>query len=343
MTICTFFAGSYTLDSDIGINLIEFNYDDKSLKVITSQKSSNASYLVISKNKKIVYCVNENDYTSGEFGGQVSSFLINDNKTLKHISTQFTKGQAPCHLGLNSSETHLFVANYSSGSVSVFPVTEQGEILPACNMMINIGSNNAHAHYVKEIPYSKKIILSDLGLDKVIIYKYKNNYSTFELLYEIDIAPGSGPRHLVFKDEHNLLYVVMELTSEVYFYKYIDKQYKFMQKISTVNSSKKNSCAAIHFSKCKNYLLVSNRGDDSIAVFKLDVDGLMSLVNIFDVGCKNPRDFLFDPTGKYIFVAGKDSDIINVFNFDDQTGYMHKQHTSINIKKPVCITMLETK
>jgi 6-phosphogluconolactonase len=99
-----------------------------------------------------------------------------------------------------------------------------------------------------------------------------------------------------------------------------------------------NTCAAIQLSPDGKYLYASNRGHDSIAVFRIDNNsGKLELVEITSTSGNNPRDFTIDPTGHYLYAANQDSDNITAFIIDNETGRISSMGKSVEVSKPVCI------
>lgn len=132
------------------------------------------------------------------------------------------------------------------------------------------------------------------------------------------------------------MYVVCELSSEVYVFDCSAKKPQIIQSISTLDGCKtENTCAAIHLSEDGKYLYASNRGDDSIAVFSVEENHLLKLVEIKKTEGRNPRDFWIGD--KLLLAANQDSDSITVFRTDPSTGRITYMGKSISCRKPVCL------
>ncbi len=191
-----------------------------------------------------------------------------------------TLGAVGCHLTVKNGE--VFVANYVSGSVFRTPDLLKEHFGKGVNPKRQDAS---HIHCTVATPDENYIAVADLGLDKV--YFYDNN---LKLVNSVDFEPGAGPRHIVFSDDGQYLYCITELSNEIYTFKYNDAKCQLLNRISTLPESfkDKNTAAAIRLNN--GYLYASNRGHNSIAVYKLS-DSIPKLVKIVSCGGLGPRDF----------------------------------------------------
>ena len=179
----------------------------------------------------------------------------------------------------------------------------------------------------------------DLGIDAVKYYEIDLQHDKIIPHTEKDVhlPKGEGPRHFVLgKNNSNLMYIVCELSSKIYVVNNVDNS--IVQKISTLPDEVTNStCAAIKMSENGKYLYVSNRGHDSIAVFEIKEDGLLSLIQIEKTVGKNPRDFSIYK--KMLLIANQDTNSVNIFHVDENTGFIKNSGTYIECKSPVCIVI----
>ncbi|HEY5563078.1 MAG TPA: lactonase family protein [Clostridiaceae bacterium] len=350
------YIGTYTEDNSHGIYMYELNTKSGELTPIGfADKTVNPSYVTITDNKKFLYSVAETTEFQGTVGGGVAAFSIdNIEKRPKLINVQPTLGKHSCHIIIDSTNKYIFVANYSEGTVSQFPVMEDGSIGELMRTIKHIGSGPnkerqemPHMHYVALTKNEKYLLTVDLGLDSVSLYRFEGGKGDMSLDEDasIVVAPGSGPRHLQFHPNNKYLYIVTELSSEVIVYEFDSKSYKFkhMQTISTLpdNFKGNSTCAAIHINKEGNFLYASNRGDDSIAVYKVEETGNLKLIEIMPTNGKTPRDFALDPTESFLYSANQDSNEITAFLVDKEYGTLKPLDFKISINKPVCIKFLE--
>jgi 6-phosphogluconolactonase len=345
------FIGTYTSGSSKGI--CAYDMDDETGKLTpanTPAEIENPSYLVFSKNKKYLYAVVENTEYNGEYGGAVAAFFINSSTgELDYLNYQSTKGKHPCHLCVDSDNKYLFAANYSEGSLSMFPINEDGS-LAACSQNIRhegSGPNKQrqeapHVHFVALTPNEKQLCAIDLGIDAVKVYDFdkpKGILSYNEKL-TVKLKPGSGPRHMAFHPNGNFVYIITELSCEIAALKYSKVGFEAIEYVSTLPQgyTGDNTCAAIQLSPDGKFLYASNRGDDSIAIFKINTNsGRLALVEITSTLGNSPRDFAIDPTGRSLYVTNQNSDNISAFVVDNETGKISSTGEFIEISRPVCI------
>lgn len=349
------YVGTYTTggEREEGIYIFEVLRENGSLKPLSSVKGfENPSYLAIGKN---LYSVMEVNFFAGKKEGGVGSFSI-DRKSgdVAFIGGAPSGGRAPCHIWINKKETFLFSANYTEGTVSVFPIDSRGNIQEASARIVHEGSGpnvkrqqKAHAHYVMLTPDEKYLCAVDLGMDKVMVYKFDENKGTLELFEnsEVSLRPGCGPRHMTFDVSGKYAYVINELASDVAVLSYDPDRGKFevLDYVSTLMEEfdGENYCSAIHLSPCGKYLYGSNRGHDSIAVFELDEGGrVISLKATVATGGKFPRDFAIEPDGNFLYAANQNTSDIFVFSIDKATGMPRATGDVVNVPSPVCIKFL---
>ena len=328
-----FFTGSYASENEESICLWELDASSGKINKLNALTGYlNPSYLITGNDSRNLYAVSE-------FGGagEVFSFAIDENAHPEFLNKLPIKGEVACHLAL--SDKLLVIANYMSGSLSLLLLDEDGALKEVVGEVVNQPSGG-RAHYVmfcKESP--DKFLVADLGLDKV--FAYQANLKTGELneiLSEgISLPKGSGPRHLVrHPNKSDLVYVISEYSADIHVLK-IGAEPQVLQSISALseNCTTENSAAAIRISTDSKFLYSSNRGFDSIAVFQVDEDGLLSLVDIKKLSGSWPRDFcLF---GDFAVVAYQKSDLLEVFKIDAETGMLSETGIKAEMISPICI------
>lgn len=298
----------------------------------------NASYLYLEKNKNILYSVIENNEYLEKIGGGLIAYKLHKTSKPVKITSVNTGGKLPCHLMVDQKNKYAYVSNYLSGNISMFEIDIETKSITLVDTIQHYGKSinlerqeGPHTHFVS-LEDEDKLCVVDLGTDSIIYYRIDSNRRKLLPLSEkiINFPKGSGPRHFVC-GKNGIKYVVCELSSEVIV---VDFKGKILQRISTLMDSKiKSTCAAIKIDLCNNFLYASNRGDDSIAVFKILENFLLELIQIKKVLGKTPRDFtIFD---NYIFVGCQDSDCINIFSLEN--GKIKNLEKKLYCKKPSCI------
>jgi 6-phosphogluconolactonase len=336
-----------------GIYLLNLDLKNGDLRLVETFKNiENPSFLVINKDNSYLYAVNELKEFQGKPSGSVSSFLISGiNGDLTFVNRQPTNGTDPCHVELNLEGTNLYVSNFMSGSLSVFPVKLDGSIGETRQFIQYSGSGvhptmqtGPHAHSLAFTRDGKYALVMNLGTDRVMVYK---TYGGESPLSEAEIPffetqTGAGPRHCTFSPNGKYCYVINELNSTILVLSY-DKEtgyFNEMQCVSTLpkgTSNSGNSCADIHTTPDGSFLFGSNRGHDSLIIYKIDKNtGLLDYLDCTSCGGKSPRNFAIEPTGNYLLCANLDSDDIVVFKIDQSSGKLTKL-SKLRIPSPVCV------
>ncbi|HML48692.1 MAG TPA: beta-propeller fold lactonase family protein, partial [Clostridia bacterium] len=226
---------------------------------------------------------------------------------LRLLSRENTLGQGPCHLCLDPDEAYLIVANYFSGGISVFPVTENG-LGPIVQHAQHEGKSvhptrqaGPHAHHVSFIPGTRLLCCVDLGLDAVLVYRQDPATGRLALNDRLDVAPGLGPRHLAY-GKAPYAYLAHEIGSQVSVLLRRADCWETLQTLPTLppDFEGESTVAAVRLSEDGRLLLVSNRGHDSIAFYDIGSDGLLTLRGIHATGGGIPRDFALLPGGRML-------------------------------------------
>ena len=349
---CYLVVGTYTGTGSKGIYVYRFNVGTGKATLVSNTDSVvNPSYLTVSPDKKYVYAVNE---THGADPGRVSAFSFNNkNGTLTFINDQPTGGDDPCYVSFDNTGRWLAVANYYGGSASVVRLKKNGSVKPRIQLMQDSGNSvtkqrqdQAHVHSAVFSPDQKYLFTPDLGLDKVMIYRFNPSatkpLTPAKMPFEKTLE-GEGPMHFTFHPNKRYAYLISELMGTVSAYKYNDGKLEKIQNIEAHPHGFKGTIgsADIHVSPDGDFLYVSNRGDENtITVFSIDNEtGKLKLVGFQPVLGKTPRNFIIDPTGNYLLVANQESDNIVVFKRNKKSGLLQKTGMEIRVPKPVCLQM----
>jgi 6-phosphogluconolactonase len=313
----------------------------------------NPTYLALSADRRCLYAVHETRTFDGHPGGGVSAFA-RDLKTgeLTLLNSVPSGGAEPCHLDLAPDGRFLLVANYGTGSVAVFELASDGSLGPMTAHVQHEGSSvhperqtGPHAHMVTFDPHNGEVLVSDLGLDAVIVYALTDKGDLVERAERrIAMQPGSGPRHLAFHPDGHRLFVVNELDNTLVALRREGLRFVPTDKKSTLPEGfgSQSHAAAVRVSPSGRCVLVSNRGVDSgsMAVFRFGPsDGSLGLTQVQPTAGREPREFVFNPDGQFVVVANQDSHTLVVFAFDDRS-YQLRQVTSAAVPTPACLALL---
>ncbi|NKE55503.1 lactonase family protein [Lentzea sp. PSKA42] len=330
------FFGAYTTWSGgakgIGIGTYDTaNGQLKTTGVITGVV--NPSFVIESRDGRFLYAVNEN--TKGEVTA------INAG-SLKVINKVATGGADPCHLTLDPSGKHLITADYSSGSLSVFPVKADGGLGARTQKVQHKGSGpdperqkGPHAHHIVFDPAGKYALAVDLGADSVFVYSF--TAGQLKLVSTAKLKPGAGPRHIAFHPNGKTAYVANELDSTIVSCAYEDGKLTPGQVLKTAPpATVRNYPAEVLASGDGKYVYLSNRGHDSVAHFAVNGSEL-ALVGHTPVGGKYPRHIILDPSGQFLFAANQNSNLVTSFAVDRATGRLTPSGTPLKTEIPVCV------
>ena len=350
------YIGTYTRVKSKGIYLCRFDSNTGAMTAPElAAETASPSFLAISPNHRFLYAVNEIDSFAGKNAGAVSAFAIDPaSGKLIFLNQKTSGGPGPCHLSLDASGKHLFVANYGGGSIEVVPILGNGGLAEPTIFIQHKGASRdpgrqgaPHAHFIVQDPSKHHILAADLGLDKVFFYKYdrRNGLDQKSDPTSAQLASGSGPRHFGFGKKGRFLYVVNELNSTVTVFKYDERRgvAESLQVLSTLPEgfTGNNSCAEIAVHPSGKFLYASNRGHNSIASFSIDpADGKLTHIENQSTRGKSPRSFEIDPSGKWLVAANQDAGNLAVFLIDPDTGKLTPKGPLIEAPAPVCIKFL---
>ncbi|MCD6543055.1 MAG: lactonase family protein [Flavobacteriaceae bacterium] len=339
-----FYVGTYTNGNSEGIYKYVLQNDGKLTKIGLVAKSENPSFLTWSHNKKFLLAVNETNPKGGT--GSVESFSINGD-SLSLISRSSSGGAHPCFVATNESD-FILTANYTSGNVGLLQLNKKGELSDILDIQQHFGKGTTerqktpHAHSAWFDFDNKNIISIDLGTNELWFSKLNTTLQKFipSKPEKLMMPPGAGPRHLIFHPNKKWIYVVNELDCTVSFIQKNNKgNYEIVSSVSTlpVNYTDPNSCADIHVSKDGRFVYASNRGHNSIAIFKVDTnDGSLKLIGHEPTKGETPRNFSLSPDNGFLLVANQLTNNIVSFKRDKKTGQLDYV-SQIEAPTPVCI------
>jgi 6-phosphogluconolactonase len=350
------YVGTYTQGKSKGIYRLEFDPSTGKLSGLKlAAESISPSFLAIHPTHRFLYAVNEVADFGGKKVGAVSAFTLNPRTgALKALNQQPSGGDGPCHLVLDKEGKHVLAANYGGGSVAAFPIGDNGRLGTATAFVQHHGSSvnpqrqeGPHAHCINLDAANRFAVSADLGLDKVLVYRYDQAKGTLTPNDPpaVEVAPGAGPRHFAFHPTRPYAYVINELNSTVTAFDYDAEQgvLKVRQTISTLpaGTSGANYPAEVEVHPSGRFLYGSNRGHDGIAVFRIDsATGELHHVQDQTHQIKNPRHFTIDSTGAFLLVANQDGDSVVVFRIDPQTGALTPTGSVVEVPMPVCLQMI---
>lgn len=352
-TAIAVYVGTYTSGESRGI--YRFSLDPETGKTTVPRlaaESENPSFLAIHPDGRHVYAVTETDDLGADKTGGVTAFEIEaPTGALRELNQQPSKGAHPCHLVVDAEGKNVLVANYSGGNLAVVPIGADGRLKPPSSVQQHVGSGpnlgrqkGPHAHGLALAPDGRFAFAADLGADRVFVHRFDASAGALEPHDPpaAVLAPGSGPRHVVFHPSGSFLYAIGELLSTVTVFRY-DSAAGILEAVQTLTTlpagfEGENTTAEIAVSPDGRFLYGSNRGHDSLAVFSVDAaTGRLAAVGHVATGGRTPRHFAIDPTGRWLLAANQGSDTVVVFRRDPESGLPSPVGEPVAVPKPVCL------
>ena len=353
----TLLVGSYTDGASQGI--YRYHFDDKAGQIgptpLQVVKSVSPSWLVLSADQRQLFAVNETPQ------GHASSFSISSNGEIKPLNQVATQGDEPTHASLSRDQRYLFVANYAvnpdpGGSLVVIPVAKDGTLKPVVQQARHKASGvnperqaGAHVHSLVLSPDGQHLYASDLGADKVFIYRYDGASADHPLTAAIPasvaLPPGSGPRHLLFDAKGRHAYLTLEMNAEVVMFDVQDGNLVERQRLPLTERQEAAAKAAggLHLSADGRFLYVSNRGTaNEIVAFSVGKqDGQLTFLQRRPVEGDHPREFALDPSDNFLLVANQKSNQIVVIRRDPRSGKLLETVQTLKQDAPSDLKFIE--
>lgn len=337
----TMLVGTYTSpDGSKGIYTYRFNEEDGSYVPLEVAETSNPSYLALSEDGRYVYAVNENEGDDAA----VTAFALNkEDGSLKLLNARKTVGGAPCYIMTDGKR--VATANYSGGNISVLPIRYDGS-LDTLHALYEGGvggtdmsrQTDAHVHCVHLSPDSNYLFATDFSADRILKYAINSkDEKLFPSADTIQLAPESGPRHLIFSKNGKYAYLINELSGMVDVFNYNDGRLTAVQHVVADTLAARGS-ADIQLSPDGRYLYASNRvKGDGLAIFEVNPDDGTLMRTGYQPTGGHPRNFIITPNGKFLLVACRDKNAIEIFARDIESGELINTNKTIELSKPVCI------
>lgn len=348
------FVGSYTRPVEgnppgqgLGIICYDFDQATGNLTLEHITEAVNPSYLSITKNSKFLFAAQELSLAEEP---KISCYAIDPgNHQLILINQQEIPGGLACHTEISPIENFVVVSCYGTGNVVVYPFDDQG-LKPLMANIQHEGSGvnkdrqeGPHAHMAGCDPRSDHVLVCDLGIDKVLNYRLRKHFTLDSSQPFSRVPAGSGPRHLTFHPNNRYVFVLNEMGATVSVFRYNDGSLTYLDSYDALPDgySGERSAAAIRISPDGDFVYTSNRGNDSISIFKFsEQDETLELIGNQNTGGKEPRDFNLDPSGNWLLSANQISNDIAVFRRDSESGLITEVDRNSEASSPVCLQWL---
>jgi 6-phosphogluconolactonase len=353
MTHTLLFAGGYSPPSVAGIHVFDVSLpDEPSPEIGAISGIENPSFLAVHPNRSVLYAVSETTQFNGRRGGGLAAFHVDPTGSFRPLGAISSHGDGPCHVAVHPAGSHVFVANYLSGSVAVHSLHDDGSLGALVAHHQHGGSGpttrqeGPHAHCVRPAPDGGSVYAVDLGADEVIRYDHidRPEGETFVAGDHTSVAAGAGPRHIAFHPWHPLAVLVNELDNTVTSFEHAeDGGLVPVATRSTLPPDADNCLAAdIQFHPAGHRCYVSNRGHDSVAVFDCeDPSRPLGLLGHVGSGGRTPRSLALHPSGRAMYVANQDSNRIASFAVDPASGFPERVARELEMPSPTCVITME--
>ena len=340
-------------DADYGITVAELDYENHALRIVQQvTEISECHYLNIHPNRRCLVA------TTMDGAIEVVSFAIDpDSGRLRKISSQPAAGTSPCYVIVDDSQQNVLLVNYVAGqgrgNIRLYPIDSAGVIGAASQMIEHDGKSVnperqecSHPHMIITTPDNRHAVVPDLGTDKVYLYALDADRGQLSAARTLELPIGAGPRHAAFHPSLPLMYVINELDSTLATFSYdADDSWALLGIESTLPAGyqqpaeRPNTTADVHVHPSGNFLYGSNRGHDSIVIYRLDADGTPHYLGNEATRGAWPRAFMIDPRGELLVVGNRHSDNAAVFSIDAATGSLTFR-TSLALSAPIAFKMM---
>ncbi|WP_242404065.1 lactonase family protein [Formosa agariphila] len=323
-----FFVGTYTTKDSKGIYKYELNEDGTFKEIGLQAITESPSFISLSADKTHLVSGNKLDPKNGT----LSSFKIQGDSLIPQ-NVMDSGGVNPCHVTINK-DNYVLASNYVNGSLGLLHLNEEGLLSNVLNVQQHTGKGitprqeGPHAHSSYFVPNSDEIIAIDLGTDQLWFYKIDKESNTLQPSEPkvLNLPEGAGPRHLTFHPNNKWIYVLNELNNTVSKIERLgEHQYELKESITTIpkDFTEASYAADIHISSDGEFVYISNRGHNSIAIFKTDSDdGSLTLLGFESTRGDFPRNFSLSPNEDYVIVANQHTDNLVSYKRDAKTGLL---------------------
>ncbi len=309
-------------------------------------------FLALSPNGRYLYSIHAREF-SGKENEQVAAYeLAGRGGELRLLNRQSTRGTASCYLETDATGKALLLANYTTGSVASLPIRSDGSLGEAASFVQHAGSSvnparqaGPHAHAIVVSPNNRHAYAADLGLDQILSYRLESSGARLSPGRQpfVRTVPGAGPRHLTFHPNGRHLYAINELANSVTLFDYDPRTGMLVERqtVSTLPEGFQGEsyCADLKITPDGRFLYGTNRGHDSIAMYRLGQDGRLERIGIVPSLGKGPQNLLITPGGELLVCANMAGSNVSVFRIDRASGRLTSTGTPLEVKSPSCIRL----
>lgn len=337
--------GSYNDANQESIQLYSFNQESGQFAYVSGAKGvTNPTFLCTNAAQDVVYAVGE--YDEDDKATMNALHLDKQQGSLSLFSTQLNGSGAPCNISLTPDGKQLVSANYTGGSLTFYDLLPNGSLPQPTKLQYTGHGPNAerqekpHLHAVNFTPDHKYLLANDLGQDCIHVYPMTEQGADTTQGYDLQVDPGAGPRHLCFAPDGRYAYLISELSGQIFTLQYDAEQLSMVSSL-VADTVQAGGSADIHITRDSQYLYASHRlKADGISIYKVNpADGSLSRIGYQPTGI-HPRNFTLTPNDRYLLVACRDSNAIQIFERDASSGLLKDTGRSIEMPRPMFVSFL---
>ena len=349
------YIGTYTDGASQGIYRLELDHANARLSTpMLVAKAVNPSFLAWHPGQPVLYAVSETNTVGAGKTGALLAYRVGADGSLALINEEPSGGANPCFVSVHPAGTHAFVANYSAGSVAVFPIRPDGGVSAASAVAQHAGSSvhptrqkRPHAHAVRTASGDAFVVATDLGADRLFVYRFDAQRGTLTPNEPPSavLSAGSGPRHFAEHPSGDAVFLINELTSTIVSYAW-DSAHGTLELRATISTlppgfagADLNTAGEVAVHPSGRFVYGSNRGHDSIAAFHVNEDRTLTRVDIYPAGGKTPRHFAVDPGGGFLLAANQESHSLVLFRIEQETGALIDTGARASAPSPAFVGM----
>lgn len=348
-----FYIGTFAGEESEGLYLCSFDRQTGELTLLeTVSDRESPNFQAIHPDGLTLYSISRSPFREGRDDHTLSAYRIGaEDGRLTLLNEQSVHGRGPAHVSVDPLGEFVYVANYAEGNVLIFPVNENGSLEPASDVVQHEGSSvhprqqRAHAHAADPSPDGRFLYVSDLGMDRIVIYEVDRESGRLRPAETpwFESTPAAGPRHFTFHPSGRVAYSVEELSSTVAVLE-ADSRTGALRQIQRLEMlpddfEGDNTGAEIQITPDGRFLYATNRGHDSLAIYAVDAGtGMLTPVGHEPTRGGHPRNFIIDRFGEYLFVANRDGNHVVVFRIDPSTGELEWTGHEIRVPLAVAVT-----
>lgn len=341
------YVGSYTRGQSKGIYMYDFSGDEPVLTEQGVVEITNPSFLRLSANGEYLY-------SNCDEG--VASFKVLPDGNLEYLNRHSVQGLRPCYLQVDSANEYLVSSGYYDGKLTISRINPDGTVGEVTDevFMKSPGSvisrnNRCHVNCALFTPDEKYILVVDLGMDQIKVYEFERARGKIALKDIIRCEIDSGPKHIIFSNDKKYIYLTHENANMVTEYAYsMGKKGPVFEKLAQQSTlppkfTEDNCAVTLKITDDDQYLFVTNSGDNSVAIYRIDDEKKMDKLCVLPVSGIYPRDIYLFPDNKHFASVNQESDSITIFGVNYEKGYIYMKGKPIHVPCPTCIEVKKLK